>query len=202
MKLGCFDTVCHRRNICYHDYVIKWEHFPCYRPFLRGIHRSLVTSLHKGQWRAALMFSLICAWINGWINNGEAGDLRRHGAHYDVIVMYRTHWWHMFMDCYNFCYRWVHLQRLKYLRSSSLLVAEKKVWWGTNCLSFHIPTLTWMVISMQCRRLETTNSSPMESQSTPTARVAGRGIGYLVELTRLPPVPHICVGKLGRHWFR
>ena len=37
--------------------------------------------------RRALMFSLICARINGWVNNGEAGDLRRHRAHYDVIVM-------------------------------------------------------------------------------------------------------------------
>ena len=26
-------------------------------------------------------------WINGWVNNREAGDLRRHRAHYDVIVM-------------------------------------------------------------------------------------------------------------------
>ena len=42
---------------------------------------------HKGQWRGALMFSLICARINGWVNNGEAGDLRRHGVHYDVIIM-------------------------------------------------------------------------------------------------------------------
>ena len=33
------------------------------------------------------MFSLICAWINGWLNNREAGDLRRHRAHYDVTVM-------------------------------------------------------------------------------------------------------------------
>ena len=33
------------------------------------------------------MFSLICAWINGRVNNHEAGDLRRHRAHYDVIVM-------------------------------------------------------------------------------------------------------------------
>ena len=35
----------------------------------------------------SLMFSLICVWINGWVNNSEAGDLRRHRAHYDVIVM-------------------------------------------------------------------------------------------------------------------
>ena len=47
-----------------------------------------VNSLRKSQWRRAWMFSLICAWINGWVNNSEAGDLRRHRAHYDVIVMF------------------------------------------------------------------------------------------------------------------
>ena len=70
-----------------HDDVIKWKQFLRYLPFERGIHRSPVNSPHKGQWRGALMFSLICAWTNGWVNNGEAGDLRRHRAHYDVIVM-------------------------------------------------------------------------------------------------------------------
>ena len=45
---------------------------------------------HTGQWRGALMFSLICAWINGWVNNREAGDLRCYRAHYDVIVMAGT----------------------------------------------------------------------------------------------------------------
>ena len=39
--------------------------------------RSPVNSPHKGQWRGAFMFSLICAWINRWVNNREAGDLRR-----------------------------------------------------------------------------------------------------------------------------
>ena len=48
---------------------------------------SPLNSQHKGQWRGALMFSLICAWINAWANNREAGDLRRHRAHYDVIVI-------------------------------------------------------------------------------------------------------------------
>ena len=61
--------------------------FPCYWPFVRGIHRSPVNSLRKGQWRGALLFFLICAWINGSVNSHEAGDLRRHRAHYDVIVM-------------------------------------------------------------------------------------------------------------------
>ena len=46
-----------------------------------------MNSPYKGQWRGALMFSLISAWINGWVNNREAGDLRRHRSHYDVIVM-------------------------------------------------------------------------------------------------------------------
>ena len=70
-----------------HDDVIKWKHFPRYWLFVRGIHRSPVNSPQKGQWRGALMFSLICVWINGWVNNCEAGDLRRYLAHYDVTVM-------------------------------------------------------------------------------------------------------------------
>ena len=73
----------------HHDDVIKWKHFPRYWPFVRRIHQSPVNSPHKGQWRGALMFSLICAWINGCVNKGEDGALRRHRAHYDVTV----YWW-------------------------------------------------------------------------------------------------------------
>ena len=40
-------------------------------------------SPHKGQWRGALMFSLIYAWTNGWIHIWNAGELRRHRAQYD-----------------------------------------------------------------------------------------------------------------------
>ena len=68
----------------YHDDVIKWKHFPRYWPFVWGIHRSPVNSPHKGQWRGALMFTLI--W-HGWVNNRETSDLRRHRAYYDVIIM-------------------------------------------------------------------------------------------------------------------
>ena len=74
-------------NTRIHDDVIKWKHFPRYWPFVRGIHRSPMTSQHKGQWRGALMFSLIGTRINGWVNNGVAGDLRRYRAHYDVTVI-------------------------------------------------------------------------------------------------------------------
>ena len=83
-----------------HDDVIKWKHFSRYWPFVWGIHRSPMNSPHKGQWRGALVFSLICAWINGWVNNGEAGDLRRHRAHYDVIVMsYKIFCYHFMWFC-------------------------------------------------------------------------------------------------------
>ena len=84
---GFFSGTGVRGVIPRYDDVIKWKHFPRNWPFVRGIHRSPVNSPHKGQWRGALVFSLICAWINAWVNNREAGDLRRSRAHYDVSVM-------------------------------------------------------------------------------------------------------------------
>ena len=70
-----------------HDDVIKWKHFPCHWRLVRGIHWSSVDCPHKGQSRGALMFSLVCARTNGWTNNRDAVDLRRHRAYYDVTVM-------------------------------------------------------------------------------------------------------------------
>ena len=88
-----------------HDDVIKWKHFPRYWPFLRGIHRSPVNSTHKGQWRGALMFSLICTWINGWVNNSEAGDLRRHRTHDCITIMWsvisHANWHGRKPNCYS-----------------------------------------------------------------------------------------------------
>ena len=80
-------TTCRYQTTWNHDDVIKWKQSPRYWSFVRGIHRSLVNSPHKGQWRGALMPSLIWAWINAWVNNRGAGDLRRHCAHYDVFGM-------------------------------------------------------------------------------------------------------------------
>ena len=71
-----------------HDDVIKWKHFQRYWPFVRGILRWQVNSPHKGQWHEALVFSLICAWTNGWANHRNADDLRRHRDYYDVTVMW------------------------------------------------------------------------------------------------------------------
>ena len=70
-----------------HDDVNKWKHFLRCWPLVRGFHWSPVNSSHRDHWCGALLFSLICAWLNGWVNNREAGDLRRHHAHFDVIVI-------------------------------------------------------------------------------------------------------------------
>ena len=68
-----------------------WRHqmatFSALLAFVRGNHRLPVKSPHKGQWRGALIFSLIWAWTNGWVNNRDAGDVRRHRAHYNVTVV-------------------------------------------------------------------------------------------------------------------
>ena len=74
------------------DMLLAWwrhqmETFSRYWPSVLVIHRSPVNSPHKGQWRGALVFSSICAWTNGWVNNQDAGDLRRHRVHYDLSVM-------------------------------------------------------------------------------------------------------------------
>ena len=67
----------------------------------------------------ALMFSLICVWINGWVNNREAGDLRRYRAHYDVIVMnagllsigtLRTNFSEILSEIYTFSFKKMHLK--------------------------------------------------------------------------------------------
>ena len=66
-----------------HGDVIKWKHFPRYWPLVWGIHRPPVNSPHKGQWRGALMFSLICnkllskqSW--GWWFETPSRPLWRH----------------------------------------------------------------------------------------------------------------------------
>ena len=66
-----------------YDDVIKWKYYPRYWPFVRGIPPP-----PQWQWCGALMFSLISAWTNGWANNRDDGDLRRHRPHYDVTLMY------------------------------------------------------------------------------------------------------------------
>ena len=71
------------------EHITRWRHqmetFSTLLAICAG--NSPVNSPHKAQWRGALMFSLICVWINGWANIREVGDLRRYRAQYDVIVV-------------------------------------------------------------------------------------------------------------------
>ena len=82
--LDVTDNYASTDQLIVHDDVIKWKHFPRYWPFVRGIHRSPVNSPHKGQWRGALMFSLICVWIRlskqswGWWFETLSRPLWRH----------------------------------------------------------------------------------------------------------------------------
>ena len=62
MGKPCFFLSFHIEISAFHDDVIKWKYF--------------------------LIFSLICAWMNGWDNHREAGDFRRHRAYYDGTVMF------------------------------------------------------------------------------------------------------------------
>ena len=78
---------------------------------------------HKGQWRGALMFTLICVWINYWAKNREAGNLRRHRAHYGVTVMspsaLNTSVGALYTESRCVFYSWVlrphNLQKMKFL---------------------------------------------------------------------------------------
>ena len=134
-----------------HDDVIKWKHFPRYWPFVLEIHRSTMNSPHKGQWRGALMFSVICARINGWVNNREAGDLRRHRAHYDVIVMLQLrfnapnedHKWLWNLNnglCCWVAFRFKHWQYELAIWHPTLLLMSSQLIWRLGARYLHLPT--------------------------------------------------------------
>ena len=91
-----------------------------------GIHRSPVNSPPKGQWRGALMFCFIWAWIIGWGSNREAGDLRRHQALYYVIVMQLS------MEVFEEipCWRWLSQKCLQRYCLSKLLDYVGTSWWS------------------------------------------------------------------------
>ena len=112
-----------------HDDASKWKHFPRNWPFMRGIRRSSVNSPHKGQWRRALMFSLICVWINGWVNNREAGDLRRHRGHHHVNVMIASFQWPTLSTIISpFDYTSISL-KLKAVATTLNWLTKCRTWW-------------------------------------------------------------------------
>ena len=123
-----------------HDDVIKWNYFPRYWPFVRGIQRSLVNFSHNGEWREGLMFSLICASTNGWENNRGAGDLRRLRAYYDatvsreLIVIFKITPWNARTNMLQF----KHLRDCVELPKSRLLRRDNTIIWkcSGHCCPF------------------------------------------------------------------
>ena len=90
-----------------HDDLIKWKHFPHCWPFVWEIHQSAVNSPHNKVSNAELWsFFLNSAWTNGWVNNRDTGNLRRHRGYYDVTVMIvvvkETKAWLPFFDINRF----------------------------------------------------------------------------------------------------
>ena len=81
------------------DDVIKSKHFQRYWPFVCVCVCGGGGGGGGGGWFTGhrfirslrpvtpLMFSLICAWKNGWANNQDIDDLRRRGSYHDVTVM-------------------------------------------------------------------------------------------------------------------
>ena len=87
---------------------------------MRGIHRSPVNSPHPGQWRGAFLYVLFdLPWTNAWVNNRDAGDLRRHRAHYYVTVMWLTYNCHIGLSQW---YRTVDINSIRKRQCCSTLV--------------------------------------------------------------------------------
>ena len=81
---------------------------------------------------------LICSWINGGVNGGEARDLRRHLAHYDVNAMDTS---------YLILFSWP-------------LCIAPFYWWGNHALPernqlWYLAAFKWPTFSLRSRDLST-----------------------------------------------
>ena len=69
----------------FHDDVIKWKHFPRYWSFRNSRVPVEFPAQRPLTWSFDVFYDL--RLNNAWVNNREAGDLRRRHAHYGVIVI-------------------------------------------------------------------------------------------------------------------
>ena len=86
----------------YYD-VIKWKHFSHYWLLCGEFIGHRWIPLTKAGDAELWFFSLICAWINGWVNNRDTDDLRTHRAYYDVTVVI---FYYIFIICIIVPYYW------------------------------------------------------------------------------------------------
>ena len=78
----------------------------------------------------SFVFSLICVWINGWVNNREAGDLRCYRAHYDVTVMFASDWYRAHLLVWD-------LQVSSDDLASWVTVPDVVMWCSRTCFAIH-----------------------------------------------------------------
>ena len=141
--------------------VMKWKNFQRYWPFVWGIHRSPVNSPHKGQWRGALMFSLIYIWINGWVNNRVAGDLRCHLTHYDIIVMTC---FFLFTPAFVF---FVYGEYHVWTEGANCLCTHERGYFDVNFLSYDVMREINNEITLECVEKQSSGNglSPVQHQA-------------------------------------
>ena len=99
-----------------------------------------VNSPHRGQWRGALMFSLICTRIKDWVSNPEAGDLERHRGHYDVNVMNKN----VLLTLTSMClymYKYMHID--PYVLSISICICICVIFILFYWFHYQCPRRTW-----------------------------------------------------------
>ena len=138
--------------ISFHDDVIKWKHFPRYWPFVQGIHRLPVNSPHKSQWRGALMFSLICAWINGRVNNPDAGDFETPP---------QPLWRHCSAWLLNLPWRWGSNLKIIQNQSHDLTRNCKYTWHETN------ENILFVICTLLCNSRGIVNASKTKGMPRP-----------------------------------
>ena len=136
---------------------------------------------HKGQWRGAFMFSFISVWINGWVNNRKAGDLRRNRDDYDVIVMFNSGIARRHIHFFTFCnvkclsmlitnclYIYINQTRnpdiqLIYTRfRADLNTSTTSAQMASDAESFHLMTSSWM---KTVRNMSTVSKRTWDSNS-------------------------------------
>ena len=86
--LGCIEV-----SPVIHDDVTKWKNFPRYWPLCGEFTGNRWIPLAKASDAELWCLLWSPSRINNWVNNREAGYLRRHRAHYDVIVVIWVHIW-------------------------------------------------------------------------------------------------------------
>ena len=86
VNLPCCNSIT-VHQIVTRDDVIKWRLFHVTGPLCGEFTGHRWIPLTKASDAELWCFLWSAPWINGWVNNCEDGDLRRHRAHHDVIII-------------------------------------------------------------------------------------------------------------------